>query len=385
MPSPSAPLRLALVTRRYPPLIGGAERMLAYLAAALAEESCHVTVFTSRLDPTLPRVEHVETTRGALEVRRLETSALRYVGTLRYMLELRRALAALRPDLAYVSMLKHDAFVTLALGKRLGFPVVLRPEGAGATGDIAWQGWGRFGPRIARRCRHADAVVAISDSVHAELVAAGYEASRIVDIPNGVPIPRATWGPRADWSRAPRAVFAGRLAPEKNLETLIRAWPLVQAAHPNATLTLIGEGPEREPLETLIAALGLSGAIQLPGFAPEVASQLRGFDLFILPSIEEGMSLALLEAVAAGIPIVASDIPGNRTLVVDSEHGRLAAPDSPDALARAILDQWQSYDQAVSMGQSARLHAERFSIVAVARAHIELFRSLIERRHTASR
>ena len=112
-------------------------------------------------------------------------------------------------------MLKHDAYVVVGAGRRRGFPVVLRPEGAGATGDIAWQGWGRFGKRIARRCREASAFVSISPAVTAELARAGYDPRRIVALPNGVPVPEPAWGPRADWRMAPRAVFVGRLRPRR--------------------------------------------------------------------------------------------------------------------------------------------------------------------------
>ena len=100
---------------------------------------------------------------------RLATSRLRFWGTWLYMRNLRRWFEQNPVDLAYVSMLKHDAYVTLGAGRRLGFPVVLRPEGAGATGDIAWQSWGNFGRRIGRRCRHAIAFVAISRAIEDEL------------------------------------------------------------------------------------------------------------------------------------------------------------------------------------------------------------------------
>ena len=175
------PLRLALVTRRYPPLIGGAEKVLSYLAAALAAEGAEVTVLTSRI-PGLElaaredvpvddasREEQGQVSRGRLTVVRLATSRLRFWGTWLYMRNLRRWFRENPIDLAYVSMLKHDAYVAIGAGRRLGFPVVLRPEGAGATGDIAWQSWGNFGRRIGRRCRSADAFVAISKAIEDEL------------------------------------------------------------------------------------------------------------------------------------------------------------------------------------------------------------------------
>ncbi len=172
-------MKLALVTRRYPPLIGGAEKVLSYLAAALAAEGADVTVLTAQAPgmnlsgreeipietASRARRKGDDSPRGRLAVVRLATSSLRFWGTWQYMRNLGRWFRENPVDLAYVSMLKHDAYVTLGAGRRLGFPVVLRPEGAGATGDIAWQGWGNFGRRIGRRCRSASAFVAISKAV----------------------------------------------------------------------------------------------------------------------------------------------------------------------------------------------------------------------------
>ena len=118
-------------------------------------------------------------------------------------------------------MLKHDAYVAVDVGRRLGFPVVLRPEGAGATGDLAWQSWGSFGRRIGERTRQADAVVAISKAIEDELRAAGYDRSILRRLPNGVPVPDRPWRRREGWRDAPRAAYVGRLAPEKDLESLI--------------------------------------------------------------------------------------------------------------------------------------------------------------------
>lgn len=379
------------MTRRYPPLIGGAEKILSYLAPALAAEGADVAVLTARphvprsrsVAASLPTIEELPATRGRLTVVRLASARPRFVGTLLYMRALRRWLGEHPIDLAYVSMLKHDAYVAVGSGRRMGFPVVLRPEGAGATGDLAWQSWGRFGGTIGRRCRSADAIVSISPAITAELTAAGYPPSAIVELPNGVPIPEVPWQGRPGWHVAPRGVFVGRLAPEKGLDLLIDAWAEVRARHPRALLTLIGEGPERRSLAARVARLGLAGAVAMPGAVDDPSASLRDADLFVLPSREEGMSVALLEAMAMAVPLVASSIPGNRRLVVDGRHGRLAPPGECAGLARAILDQWADFDRAVAMGIAARRRAARdYSIAAVARAHLELFRSLIEDRPT---
>jgi glycosyltransferase involved in cell wall biosynthesis len=302
-------------------------------------------------------------------------------------------------DLAYVSMLKHDAYVAVRAGERMGFPVVLRPEGAGATGDVAWQSWGRFGRKIGLACRQADAFISISKSVEDELHQAlesgtmrpmqqdgtlitTRKTPQIVSISNGAPVPELAWRFRSEWSRAPRAVFVGRLAPEKGLEILIQAWPRVRTRFPTAQLILVGEGPERAALENQVRAFGLTighgQAVSIPGSVSDSTEALRQADLFVLPSREEGMSIALLEAMALGLPVVASLIPGNRRLIDDLEQGRLIPPGDPIALAGAIIEQWENPDRAAQMGLAARHRVEReFSIEAVAKAHMALFRELV--------
>jgi glycosyltransferase involved in cell wall biosynthesis len=369
-------MKIALVTRRYPPLIGGAERVLSYLAPALAAEGTEVDVLTARSEG-LPAVE--VGTSGTFRVVRLATSRARFVGTWLYMRELSRWFARNRVDLAYVSMLKHDAYVVVGEGARRGFPVVLRPEGAGATGDLAWQKWGRFGARIGRRCKQADAVVAISPAVRAELKEAGYDPARIHDLPNGVPVPEVPWNPPGG-PKSLRVAFVGRLAPEKGLDALVDAWPIVLDRWPGARLTLIGEGPERASLEARIARLGLGGSVELPGVSAEPSRVLRDCDLFVLPSREEGMSIALLEAMALGIPAVSSAIPGNLALMTDRVHGRLSPPDDPPTLARTILEH-RADPGALAMAEAARRRVvEHYSIAAVARLHLGLFGRLVEGR-----
>jgi glycosyltransferase involved in cell wall biosynthesis len=296
-------------------------------------------------------------------------------------------------------MLKHDAYAVLGVGRRVGFPVVLRPEGSGATGDIAWQSWGNFGRTIGRRCRQAAAFIAISQPIEDELHKAWGSGSlqpgwlerqgrderdkpRIVAIPNGVPIPKTPWRCRSEWTAQPHAIYVGRLAPEKGLDTLIDAWRIVRSTYPNACLTLLGEGPERSALEDRVKSngmmLGLRQAVHLPGAVAAVADALREGDLFVLPSREEGMSVALLEAMALGMPVVCSSIPGNQRLVTEFIHGRLATPGDPGGLARAVIDQWKNFEQAIAMGHAARTRVEEhFSIQAVARKHLELFQDIV--------
>jgi len=374
-------LHLALITRRFPPLIGGAETMIRYLAQALAEEGANVSVLTSHLGEALtcPALEQFPTERGLLEIVRLPTSQIRFLGTWLYMRNLKRWLKTQRPNLVYVSMLKHDAYVAVEAGRQWGFPVVLRPEGAGATGDIAWQAWGRFGQKFAATCRGADQIVAISRAIHEELIAAGYPGAKIVEIPNGVPVPATPWQRRPGWKDCPVAVSVGRLAAEKGHADLVAAWPIVCASHPQARLVLVGDGPERPRILDQIQSLGLTRSVELAGSQTQVEPFLKAADLFVLPSHEEGMSIALLEAMALGMPVVATAIPGNRKLVADFRQGRLCRGHDPESLARTILEQWDDGDRGVHMGRAARtLVQQKYSIQAVARQHLALFERVVE-------
>jgi len=394
------------VTRRYPPRIGGAEKVLSYLAGAWADLGVRVSVLTS--EDAFGEERSVggalavgEQARAGLEVIRLGTSPLRMVGTWQYMRNLASWLRGRRIDLAYVSMLKHDAYVTIGEGRRLGFPVVLRPEGAGATGDVAWQSWGRFGRVIGLRCRRADAFVALGPRIVQEIEESWRRGTMrpwrwgewfdptprrpwIEVLPNGVPVPGALWSARPGWMERPRAIFVGRLAAEKGLDRLIEGWPQVLGEYPRAQLVLIGEGPMREELEARGRAVGLKigedGALFMPGAMADVEIWLRSADLFVLPSLEEGMSVALLEAMALGMPVVASAIPGNCALIDDGQHGRLAAA-GVDAFARAIVEQWRGFEGACAMGLRARARVEReFSIEATARRHLIFFEEVMRAR-----
>jgi glycosyltransferase involved in cell wall biosynthesis len=415
-----APLKLALVTRRYPPLIGGAEKVLSYLAYALAAEGAEVTVLTSCVPGLdLPEAEvhtvglspslglQTRYNSGCLTIVRLGTSQLRFWGTWRYMRALQRWFSSNRIDLAYVSMLKHDAYSVIGAGERLHFPVVLRPEGAGATGDIAWQSWGNFGRLIGVRCRRATAFVAISRPIERELQRAWNTGTmqplwlergvkqipakpRIETISNGVPIPEVPWQQRANWRTAPRAIFVGRLAQEKGLDILISAWPAVRAVYADARLILLGEGPLKQVLRVCAQNLGMDvgpgETIEMRGPTANPTEILREADLFVLPSREEGMSIALLEAMALGIPLVASSIPGNRQLIGDFKHGRLVPPDDPAALSRTIIDQWADFDRAFHMGRAARNRVnQEFSIRKMAQEHLALFEEILGTGHKPDR
>jgi glycosyltransferase involved in cell wall biosynthesis len=194
--------------------------------------------------------------------------------------------------------------------------------------------------------RRADHVVAVSRGAARDLARHGrVETGKIVTIPN--PVIRsdlealAAESPRHPWaseSSSPLIVAAGRLSPAKDYPTLIAAMEQV-AAKTGARLLILGEGELRRVLEADIARLGLERSIALPGFVANPVAFMRAADRFVLSSRWEGFAMALVEALAVGTPVVATDCPnGPREILQGGRWGKLVPVGKPEALAHAIVD-----------------------------------------------
>lgn len=383
--------RVVLVSRRFWPLLGGAEIAMSNLARGLREAGADVTLLTAKWDPSWS----ADVVHHGVPVVRLAQPRQRFWGTWKYLRGLDRWLTERRGeiDLVYVSMLKQDAYAAIGAGRRGGFPVALRAEGAGITGDVHWQLDAPFGRRIRQRCYRAAAVVAPSTAIENELIAAGYPRHKLHPIANAVRIPalrtpEARHDARASLAEthpllgmsaaAPIAVFTGRLHPLKGLDTLIEAWRLVAACRPDARLWIVGDGPERAKLWRQIDEAGLDGRVVLAGAFDSVDDFLAAADLFVLPSLEEGMSLSLLEAMAAGLPVVATDIAGNRAVVDHEAQGLLVPTGQPAALAGAINCLLDDADLGQRLGSAARARVAReFALESMVQTHLALFERLI--------
>jgi len=146
----------------------------------------------------------------------------------------------------------------------------------------------------------------------------------------------------------------GRLVELKNHVALIRLWPQVMQRHPKARLVLVGDGPLRDTLSQQAHLAGVAEHVLLAGLHPNVADLLPAFDLFALPSFTEGVSIALLEAAATGLPVLASAVGGNVEVVQDGVTGRLFDVKSEAALAAALLALLDDADARRAMGEAGR-------------------------------
>jgi glycosyltransferase involved in cell wall biosynthesis len=240
-------------------------------------------------------------------------------------------------------------------------PVVCKFACSGEHGDFRVMGTGRL-----EEMRALDRYVCMTDALKEEALAHGLDAAKIVSIPNGVDL-GAFSRPRRE--EPGLVLFCGRLNTQKRLDVLLRAVEKVKAAR----LEVAGTGEEEDALRALARSLGIEGRVDFLGARSDVAALHARAQVFCLPSASEGLPNALLEALAAGTPSVATDIPGNRDVATEGREGLLVPPGDVDALARAIARLLEDRALAGRLGAAGRERARAFDLESVARRHSELF------------
>ena len=169
-----------------------------------------------------------------------------------------------------------------------------------------------------------------------------------------------------------------RLAPVKDHATLLEAFALFRRERSDAHLTLVGDGAERAALQARAEAPDLAGSVHFVGERRDIALVLPAFDVFALSSTSEGISLTLLEAASAGLPIVATRVGGTPEVVIDGETGALVSPSDPGAFAAALGALARRPDRA-ALGRAGRARVERgFSVERMARAYQDLYAEVLQ-------
>lgn len=372
-------LRVAHIIQAYLPLGGGAERLVAALAPRLRRQEVEVIVLTRRY-PGLAPFESIE----GVPVYRLPIPGPKAMAALSFTLTALLLLQRLRPDVIHAHELLSPATIAVA-GKRLlgGIPIVAMPHRGGYLGDIdklQQRALGR--QRLALLRRYVDAFVTISREIDAELDGVGIPPWQRVSIPNGVDTGRFAPLPAAarqrlrrelDLPQAPVAVFAGRLVAEKCVDRLIAVWPAVRAAHPNACLLLLGTGPQEAALRQAAPA-----GVRFTGQVEDVLPFLQAADLFVLPSATEGLSMALLEAMAAGVTPLATAVGGTPDLIEHGQNGWLIPAGDGAALQNAIVALFADCQGRQQMSQRGRqLIVRNYALPVVAQRLRTLYDQLI--------
>ena len=366
--------RLLVVSSRFDPAVGGAERQGLELASSLRSRHVPVVVVTLHDGRRKARCGFRPVPMAGVEYPKV-----RIVGPMlaywRGILVLRR-LAARRPAIAQLQTL--DPF-TLALGVAalaLRVPTLVRISGAYEMNlgylSVRW-GVRRY---IARwLLRHATRVFALNPDIERRLLALGVRPERILRVPNAIPdrFFETTRGQAAGDEQSPPAVLqVGRLDPFKGGSVMLRAWQIVAGQRSDGVLRFVGDGPERAGLETLSRELGIAPRVVFCGTSADPRSFYAAADVFVLPSLEEGMPNALLEAMATGLACVASDLPGTRGIVEHGRSGLLVPPGDADSLGAAVARLLADGGERKRLGQAARERVRPLAMSRLVQSHLDL-------------
>jgi glycosyltransferase involved in cell wall biosynthesis len=288
-------------------------------------------------------------------------------------------------DVAYIMNLRHDSFAAVGTLLKQPVGVVLRVR----AGDCRWLETSLLGGRVRRRAGLADALVAPTQALQRESLAAGFPPDRIHTIPNGVAVaeevlPAQRHAARASLAEinhslsaaeyAPIAVAVGPLLEGRNLPELVESWRFVAARWPSAKLWIVGDGSLREPLYERIVDHGLHHQVHLPGTFDDLSDILAAADLFVSPAASLDGGQHLLAAMAAGLPVIAARGSESCELIEHRGTGLILPTADRAELAEAIGELLENPRRAALYGQAGRRRVQcGFSPLQTCQAHLQLF------------
>ena len=349
--------RVCVVSALYHPSLGGLGRQAMLLTERLRKEGVELFVVSRTMEGMPPAefspdVEVIRVPCLFPKIHVFEEVSFRHILlSLSYSAGIAAALVRRRRryDIVHFHGASIPLFVSLPFPKIMGKKVVAKVAAANLgteAGSLSGRYW-FAGDLLARMMRGVDAFIAISDEIREGLLRDGIGPERIHRIANFVdpetfrpPAPGEKERLKADLGYAGRrlVLFSGRLVPRKGVEHLLDAWREASPRYPEARLLILGDGPLREPLEEAAGRLGLSSTVRFGGRVDNVPALLRAADLFVLPSLQEGLSNSLLEAMASGLPAAASRIGGVVDVAEDGRTALLVPPGDGKALAGALAD-----------------------------------------------
>ena len=325
---------------------GGAERIVTRIAMGLPPGK-----YSAQVAALQGRSRAVASDLGGAGIP-AHDMGMTWRGDLRILLRLAQLLRRERIQIL-VTFLFHPTLLGRLMGSLCGVPIRVSSERTMASESRVRRMLNRWTVGLATH------VVAVSDRV------AAYAArefrippDRLTTVCNGVDLDRFRPAPRHGFGGDPTIGSTARLHAENDHATLLRAFSRLSARWPEAELLLVGRGPEEARLKALAEDLGTSTRIRFVGEQGDVAPFLHQMDLYVQPSVAAGMPNSVLEAMAAGLPVVATGVGGTPEVVVEGETGLLVPPRNSMALADAVLKLLEDRRLAQAFGRAGRARVE---------------------------
>jgi glycosyltransferase involved in cell wall biosynthesis len=362
--------RICLYANSFFPLVGGAEMVLHSLATHLTADGQLAVVLApyirrrdNYVDASYPIYRYARPTSKRFGTRQILVHI--------FWLYWRHRFQVLHCHAGYPA-----AYVAATFKRLSGIPFVVRPHGC----DVLPDDYIRQYPRLERRLRHAlaaaDAVIAQGHFLKDVILELGVEAKRIHLIPNGVDVPAFAVGMPFPHPR-PYILSVGKFKPHKGFDILLRAYARLH--NPPVDLLMAGHGRQQHELMALAQQLGIGARVRFVGFVTgqEKINLYRSATVFVCPSRREPFANVILEALAAGLPVVASDVGGNPELVHHEKHGLLFPTEDDQALAATLRRLVDTPALLTHLRANVPSFVQQFDWPGVTQRYLALYRTCI--------
>ncbi len=380
-------MRILAINHEFPPLGGGGANANYYIARELARQDHEVTVITSHARGLERRevVDGVEIIRLRCLRRNLSHSTLPEA-TCWMLRALPSAVAwarANRPDIVQAFFALPNGPVAWAAARAAGCPFVVRLGG----GDVPENDPTRYPmihrilmPFTRRVVRAAQAVIVNSNGLEARAREV-FPGVQLEVIPNGVDLEEFSPPAQRRANGSVRLLCVARLIERKGLQHLLPALGTLRRDGYRFELRIVGDGPMRPQLERMVKEEGLAERVRIDGAVPheELAEVYREADVFVLPSLAEGMPNVVLEALSSGLPVVGTRVAGMRELVREGENGWLVSAGDTEELRRALAVVLKSVVLTAEMGRASRRLAREMGWSHIARSYADIWEQILGR------
>lgn len=350
-------MKIALIVNLFPPKwLGGTEIASYNIAKYLAKKGHEIHVITS-FDASLPQIE----IKDRFHIHRINFNTLRYIGFIHFRILIFLKLREIDPDLV------HIQGVTMTIPGFLSKIFLKKPYIVWGRGSDIYKS-SKFMKLISKTLlKNADAMIALTKTMKDAMLKI-YQGAIYV-IPNGIDLEKfkdiSVEINHNDKNKT--IIFVGTLRPVKGIFYLIEAMRIIKNEYCEAQLLIVGDGVDRDKLRAIVKELNLGDSVSFVGQISnqEIPKYMAKSDIFVLPSLSEGFPNVILEAMAAGLPIIASTVGGIPDFIQNGVHGFLVEPMNSEELAEKISILLNNKDIREKMSINNKIEVQKYSIDSV--------------------
>jgi glycosyltransferase involved in cell wall biosynthesis len=347
-------MKIAIVVHFFPPkYLSGTEIATFNIAKYLAQKGHEVHVITW-LDTGLPK----NRMQDGFYVHRVFGKEIRFLSPFLFWISIIRCIKSIHPDIVHVQNINLG--IPAFFSKKIfSYPYILYARGSEKTENLSF-----IGKYLLRSTFvNAEKIVVLTNEMKKDLQK--ISDKEIIVIPNGINLEQfiVLSKPNRETNSTKIVIFVGRILAIKGLEYLIEAMKIIREYDENICLILIGDGKDRQKLEDIVKNLKLEKTVIFKGAIQniEIPKYLFQANIFVLPSLSEGFPNVILEAMAAGLPIVSTNVDGLSELIKNEENGYLVDPKNPDQLAQKILKILKNKELQNTMSHNNLIKAKEYS------------------------